>query len=319
MALALLVGATAHAQSGEPASGSHEPSARDRQSAADAYDRGTAAFLAEDFRSAARWFETAHRLAPAAAALVQAVRAHQRAGNDLRAATLALGLQELYPDDQTAARTAREALEDAAAYVRVNVDCEDCAVEVDGTLVGRRAFFVEPGVEHTVVASFDTGNVTQRVRGRAGDVLPLELEAPPRSQTNATSSTDTTSPRTGEPVDDGGGGGVPLAVSIVALVVTAGLGGVLIWSGVDTLDGVPAYEENPTVAGLEDGRSREERTNWLIAGTSVAAAATLILFIFTDYGGGDDDASEENAEDASVEALLDIQADRGMLGLRGRF
>lgn len=283
-----------------------QPTARERQSAGQAYDRGTAAFLAEDFVAAARWFETAHRLAPASAALIQAVRSHQRAGNDIRAATLALTLTEDYADDDTAGRTAASALEDAAAYVRVEVDCGECTLEVDGSLVGRSSFFVEPGTQHTVVASFETGNRTEDVRGEAGETVQLGFEAPVGEVIDDPGNGGTTS--------GGGGGGVPAWVSIAALVVTAGLGGVLIWSGIDTLDGVDAYEANPTVEGLEDGRSREARTNWLIASTSVAAAATLVLLIFTDWGGGDDSDTEP-----SVEALLDIQADHGILGLRGRF
>lgn len=316
-AWSLCLGLVAAAALVTPLDAAAQPSARDRASAARAYDRGTAAFLAEDFGAAARWFETAHRLAPAAAALVQAVRSHLRAGNDLRAATLALSLQDLYPDNEAAQRTANEALQDAGTYVRVEVDCDDCALEVDGALVGRDSFFVEPGSSHTVVAAFDEGNRTQDVSGEAGQTVQLSFERPDGQIASGDGgSSSVPSGDGGEPTVDegeGGGDGVPLAVSIVALVITAGLGGVTIWSGIDTLDGVPAYEENPTVEGLEDGRSREARTNWLIAGTSVAAAATLVLFLFTDYGAGGDD------EEPSVEALLDIQADRGVVGLRGRF
>lgn len=286
-----------------------QPSARERQSAAEAYDRGTSAFLAEDFVAAARWFETAHRMAPAAAALIQAVRAHIRADNTTRAATLALELQEEYGDNAQAASAASEALEGADAFVRVEVDCEGCALEVDGSLETRSTFFVQPGAEHTVVASFDTGNQTEQVSGEAGQTVQLAFEAP-----EAVADPDGNGGTDGGEVSDGGGGGVPVAVSIISLVVTAGLGGVLIWSGIDTLDGVEPYEAAPTPEGLEDGRNREARTNWLIAGTSVAAAATLVLLIFTDWGGGDDDQSEPSAQ-----ALLDIQADRAILGLRGRF
>src|SRR5690348_3550323 len=42
---------------------------RERQAAAEAYDQGTASYLSGDFARAAEWFETAHRLSPAAPAL----------------------------------------------------------------------------------------------------------------------------------------------------------------------------------------------------------------------------------------------------------
>ncbi len=294
-----------------------QPSARDRASAADAYDRGSAEFLAENFETAAGWFETAYRLAPAPAALIQAIRSHQRAENPLRAATLALTLREAYPDDPRAARAAAGALAGANRYVRVEVRCEACALEIDGALVGRSSFFVEPGAPHTLVASFDTGNVTREIEGQAGETLPLTFEAP--AATDPGDGPGGGPPGGGTEDEAGGGGGVPLWISVAALVVTAGLGGVTIWSGIDTLDGVPAYEANPTLEGLQDGRDREARTNWLIASTSVAAAATLVLFLFTDYGGGsNDDSDDDSAEEASAEAWLDIGPDQAILGLRGR-
>lgn len=81
--------------------------ARQRQAAAEAYDRGTAAYLDGEFTEAAQWFETANRMAPAAPALMQAIRSHQRAGepdNFTRAATLALRLSQEYAEDPAASR-----------------------------------------------------------------------------------------------------------------------------------------------------------------------------------------------------------------------
>ncbi len=291
-------------------------SARDRQSAAEAYDRGTAAYLAEDFEGAAQWFETAYRLAPAAAALVQATRAYQRAGNEQRAATLALRLNASYPDDRTARTTAQRALAAARRFLRVDVTCAgDCTLEVGGAIMGHTSFFLAPDADHEVTAEFETGRVTQTARGAAGETVALSFEAPPAPEPEPEPEPEPVTPEP-EPIVQPaeGGGGVPLAVTITGLVITAGLGGVLIWSGVDALDGVPAYEANPTAEGLADGRSREERTNWLIAGTAVAGAATVILAIFTDWGGGDG-----NAEDTAVTATLDLGPDRAILGARGRF
>ena len=290
-----------------------EISARDRQSAAEAYDRGTSAYLSEDFARAAQWFETAHRLAPASAALVQAVRAHERAGNALRAASLALQLTALYPDDRAAQRAARSALQGADGYLRVEVECEGCTVEVDGAILGHPQFFVEADAEHTVVASFETGNRSQTIRGAAGETRSLSFETPePEAVVDEVIGDEAgdATPLDSTPAEAQGGGGVPLAVTITGMVITAGLGGVLIWSGVDALDGVPAYEANPTVEGLAVGRAREERTNWLIAGTSVAGAATVILMLLTDWGGG--------GEGGEVEPTVAFQPEGVMLGLRGR-
>ncbi|HJL20550.1 MAG TPA: hypothetical protein RMH99_33140 [Sandaracinaceae bacterium LLY-WYZ-13_1] len=326
-ALASLALATGILALGSASARAQEVSAQDRRSAAEAYDRGTAAYLDENFARAAHWFETAHRLAPAAAALVQATRSHQRAGHARRAATLALRLQALYPDDQAAARTAEEVLEGARdRYFLVRVECGDCEVELDGALMGHPSFFLDPDSEHRVVAAYDTGNVSETVSGDAGESRTLTFEAPPPdpSLADAGEGADTgddapDAPDGTEPTIDGGGGGVPVWVSIGALVITAGLGATLIWSGIDTLDGVPAYEENPTPEALADGQGREERTNWLIAGTSVAGAATLLLLVFTDWGGGGDDSAEADAAEPEVQAVFDIQGQGFAAGLRGRF
>lgn len=295
-------------------------SARDRQAAAEAYDRGTSAYLARDYAEAARWFETAHRLAPAAAALVQAVRAYEQVGNDLRVATLGLRLRALYADDRAAQRAAERALSRASRFYRVDVECEGCTVQLDGSVMDYPSFFVDANTEHVIEAAFETGTQRETVQGGAGEQRTLRFEAPPPpvQEPDPDPIVEQTDPgTTEEPVTATppatGGGGVPLGVTITAMVVTAGLGGVLIWSGVDTLDGVPAYEMNPTVEGLADGRSREERTNWLIAGTSVAAATTLVLMILTDWGGGSAPASTE------VTPEVAIQADGVVAGLRGRF
>ncbi len=307
-AVALLVLGPASAQ---------DISARDRQAASEAYDRGTSAYLARDYAEAARWFETAHRLAPAAAALVQAVRAAQRAGDDLRVANLGLRLEALYPDDRAARRAAREALRHAPRLVRVDVECTGCTLAIDGAVVEHGAFFVAPGAEHTVEAAFETGSRTETVQGAAGEQRRLRFEAPapppvvepdpdPPPAVENSVPTPTATPSSGLSV-------IPLPVTLGAFAVTGVLAAVLLWSGLDALDGVPAYVANPTAESLADGQSREARTNWLIGGTLLAAATSVVLAIFTDWSLGGSPANAEVAFD------LGVQGDGAMVGLRGRF
>jgi hypothetical protein len=61
---------------------------------------------------------------------------------------------------------------------------------------------------------------------------------------------------------------------------TAVVGGLALWSGLDTLSARDRYVANSTEAGYRDGISREKRTNWLIGGTAVLGAATLGLGLF---------------------------------------
>jgi len=287
-----------------------EPSVADRQAAGQAYDRATAAYTGRDYGRAATLFETAYRLAPAPAALVQAVRAHERAGNALRAASLALQLQGNYASDERAQTQARETLATAGAnYARIDVTCSSsCTLELDGALQGHRSFFIEPGTSHTLRATFETGSVDQPVTGAAGQRNAVTLNAPPPVEGAETTSEDgSTTPA----VDQGG---VSPALFITGLVLTVGSGAVLAWSGVDTLDGVPAYRNTPTPAGLADGQSRELRTNVLIGVTAGLAVTTLILALVTDW-----DGTPSSSDDTNVSASIALTPDLFAIGVSGSF
>lgn len=306
--LALLVAVTAvHAPLARAQEGDREPTAEERQAAADAFDRGTRSYLARDYARAAQWFETAYRMAPAAAAMVQAVRAYERAGNVVRAATFALRLQALHPDDRDAVRQAEQTLRRAGELVRIDVVCDaECTVELDGTLMEHASFFVAPGTEHVVRATFGTGPVEQRVESaEAGARRELRFEAPPPPPEPVAVAepepTDTPEPTEPEPVEpipaQQGGGGLSPAIALTGVALTAVAGGVLIWSGIDTLDGVDDYEADPTPARLADGQDRELRTNVMIGVTAGLAAVSTVLLIFTDWDG---EPSQESVQAALV-------------------
>ncbi len=263
-----------------------EPSAQDRASAGEAFDRGTSLWLSKNYAEAARYFETAHRLAPASGALVQAVRAHVRAKNMLRAATLSLRLQALYPDDKLAAKTAKKGLAKwEKSFARVDVACDACTVELDGTIVSHPSFFVEPDTEHTVVANFPTGSETKSVHAEAGETIELAFEAPPEPEP------EPEAPPPDEPVlevappgptDVGGEPYLKPTVPIILGAATVGMGAVLVWSGVDTLNANDTYEQDPTRNRLNNGRDLERRTNILLGLTvtvGAAAVTTTVLAI----------------------------------------
>ena len=106
-------------------------------------------------------------------------------------------------------------------------------------------------------------------------------------------------------------------------MLTAGAGATLAWSGVDTLNARDEYEETAmtdvTLARqmLDEGQSKELRTNVLIGVTSGLAALTLVFAILTDWGGGDDG----EVAGASLRPQLTLGAkDRaGGLVLEGQF
>lgn len=309
------------------------PTAADRDAAATAYDRGTSSYLSQDFPRAAQWFETAYRLAPNPQALLGAIRSHDRAGETMRAATLALRALAFHPEDEALSRQAETILAQAVPlYVRVDVTCDsECTVALDGTVQSHTSFFVTPGADHRVLASFATGPSETTISGAAGETRAVSLEAPPAPVVAESDEHTDDDPITGEPLP-GSGGGISPAFVVAGAVLTAAAGGVLIWSGVDALDGVGPYEAMPTVEGLADGQMRETRTNILIGVTAGLALTTLIFAIVTDWDGdpaastdveGEADGSEEPSIEASSVSLAPVfdghEIAGGVLSIGGTF
>jgi hypothetical protein len=279
--------------------------ARQRQAAAQAYDRGTTAYVDQSYEEAARWFETANRLAPAAPALMQAIRAHERNDSAARAATLALDLQTTYREDTSAAAFAQSILDKTSgSLLRVQVTCdEDCKLDLDGKLEEHLTFFVSPDRPHQLVATFETGSQSAEIRGAAGETKELSFAAPPApTREPIAGGGDATQPsRTGKSHP-------PLSpvVTWIGVGVTVALGVATIVSGVDTTSKVPGYEKaaneykvcttvptnsceregNTAKSLLEAGQGRETRTNILIGVTAAAAVGTSVLaFALTDWSG----------------------------------
>lgn len=281
-----------------------------RAAAAEAYDRGSAFYLNEDFARAAQWFETAYRLAPAAPTLMQAVRAHLRAGHAMRAANLALRLRGLHGDDPDAARMADEVLaEHGPAFFRLDVDCADCTLEIDGRVWSYTAAMIEPSTEHTVVVQRGDARRELTVRGERGE--QQVIEAPDEPERTAPLEPEPPPPSPAVPTPRGSRMPLPPWVFGVGAGLTAVSAGLLIWSGVDTLDGVDEFNAMPTWEAFYAGEEKEVRTNVLIGVTVGLGALTILFAILTDWAG-------EPAPDAPE---VGVVVDPTMLGftLRERF
>lgn len=305
-------------------------SAADREAAATAFDRGTAAYLAHDYARAAQWFETAYGLAPSSAALIQAIRANNRAGDLLRAASLALRIPALYADEPAAMRVANEMTEQATPlYVRVDVTCSsECTVEVDGGIVSFTSFYVEPGADHVVRANFETGAVDATVNAAAGETRALSFEAPPAPVVAVDETGDgggaAFGGSTGGTEAPASSGGISPAFFATGLVLTVLAGGALVGAGIYTLDGVPAYERMPTAERLADGQTRETLTNAMIGVTAGLAATTVLLAVFTDWDGDPPAATEETGAEPApssppVSASIGVTPDGASVSVWGSF
>ena len=112
----------------------------------------------------------------------------------------------------------------------------------------------------------------------------------------------------------------------IAAGVTAAVGGVTIWSGVDTLNnpGKEAVRDACRGQGedcpeYQDGKDKELRTNILLGTTGVLAAGTIVLgAIFTDWSGGGGGEAGRPRTTAGITPWLDV-TNGAKLGASGRF
>jgi hypothetical protein len=281
----------------------------DVEAAAQAFAEAQRAQLRGEPSRAAELFEIADQAAPSPAALRSAIRNREAAGQPVRAATLALRAQQRYPDDRETRELANATIERLSPrLVRARALCNvPCSLLVDGGLVGPPAttvdFFVTEG-PHAVEARWPRRKTLLRtVESSLGSSIEFTITAPPElPQAPAQPAPAGKGPAEESaplvpaaapqpPARDEGevssdGGGLPPAVFWTGAVLTVVAGGVLTWSGLDTLSARDDYKKAPTKSGYDHGVKLETRTNILAATTAVLGAATLGVALFaTDWGG----------------------------------
>ena len=285
---ALLLGACCLVALPGPAAADEPPSAERLKSAAEEYDRGRRAFLADDFEGASVHFENAYRDAPRAETLRLAIRARRKAKQLSRAATLAAVAAERYPNDTTTAQLAKETLDEAAPQLHeLLIECStECSITADGRVASqtdgaKHRLFLEPGSHELGVSFKQGGSAARHVDAKKGGKETLALEPPPvvnAPTPGATSATTgaTESSRPFSPV-----------VFYVAAGVTVALGAATVLSGIDAQSnpGVDAVRracagKDTSCPEYQDGKSAETRTNVLLGVTVGVAALTAVTGIF---------------------------------------
>ncbi len=274
----------------------------DVAAASAAFAEAQRAQLRGDYSRAAEFFEVAYQSAPSPAALRSAIRNREMSGQIVRAATLSLRALERYPTDAETRQVAESVLANSTSRLaRVRVRCsEPCRITADGGLVSDQPsatveFFVTTG-PHTIEAQWSgRPSVSRPVEGAPGAILSFELTAPPAAAAPAepTAAPQPVAPVSGPlsptpaPVDrERSSDGLPPAVFWVGAGLTVIAGGVLTWSGLDTLSKRDDYEAAPTREGYDDGVELEKRTNILAAVTGGLGISTLAIGLFaTDWGG----------------------------------
>jgi hypothetical protein len=302
-AVALVLGAAA------PAFADKTPDAAQVRQAAEQFDAGVTAYKQKDFEGAAARFEAADAAVPGAKTLRQAIRARQEAGQGARAATLAAQALERYPSDDVTTKLATETIAKVEPLAhRINITCASpCVLAlgtrlVPGELNTRWVVFVDPG-KVAIGASFFGGasSARQELTAEAGKKSDLRFEPEAKGTPKPAVVPAPATPPTGseappeapviEPAPKKGSGLHPAAF-VVGAVATLGLGGVTIWSGIDTKNnpGVAAVKAQCAGQGeacptYQEGLKKQARTNIFIGATAGTAAVTVVLAILTNWHG----------------------------------
>lgn len=255
----------------------------DREGAARDFGEGQKAFLAKDFRRAAALFESAYQLAPHHASLWNAARAWQRADETAKAANCYLRYLQEAPAEARDRDNANAALNELGAKLgRLEVHAPGAdQVKLDAAAIANEAvIYVIPG-DHLFESTWK-GKAARLVKTvAAGETLSVSLVAPPSEAEPPLADPPPTAP----PADTSRSGLSPVFVYVGA-GVTAALGGVTLWSGFDTLSQRRKFDDDPSETNLDDGRSKQLRTNVLIGATAGAAMITGALAIFlVDWSG----------------------------------
>jgi len=282
----------------------------DVQAASAAFAEAQRAQLRGDFPRAAELFEIADQAAPSPAALRSAIRNREAAGQDVRAATLSLRAISRYGDDRETRKFAEQTVERLAPHLmRVRVTCDQpCSLSVDGGTVGAGSalvteFFVGDG-PHMLEARWPGRESAQRsLDAVLGQSSTIDLVAGPRKEAAPTPPPSTTPPpgtlapeaqpstpgapppREFGPTDTASRGLSP-AFFWAGTGLTLVAGGLLTWSGLDTLRARDDYEKNPTRDDYDHGVSLQRRTNILAGATAALGVITIgIGALATDWGG----------------------------------
>lgn len=307
--------------------------------AADEFEAGRRAYKARDFEVAAVHFENADRVAPNADTLRGAIRARREARQPDRAATLAASALLRYPNNKSL-RTYAESVISAAEKTlhKVEVSCEpSCSLALDNRVtpyesVDAAVLYVEPG-DHAIVAGWSGARTKlAEIEAGAGTSSKLEFVAPEEPEPEP--AVEAASVEPSDPVSADAAmlgvdlaakprAGLPPAVFWAGTGLTAVLGGVTLWSGLDTQSNPGPDKVRADCAGLgegcptyQDGLSKQRRTNVLLVATGAVGVATAIVGIFaTDWD------SSGDAPPATGNSLSPIVAvgDGVTLGAMGRF
>lgn len=250
--------------------------------AREAYNRGAAAFTAKRYAEAANELARADALAPNPVALASALKAAELADDAVLAMTLADRAEQRPGAGEaalTAARRVREAL--GARVGKLSVRCavvRSCAVTVDADpFPVEQQRWVNAGA-HAIEISAGATVTRHTVTIEGGKSLDFHEPSAGPSPTLPPAREPAATPIE-KPIAPPPARGISPAWFWIGAGLTAASGGVLIWSGVDTLGQHDDYYNRRTLDPAS-GQAAQTRTNVLVGVTSALGVATAALGIF---------------------------------------
>lgn len=283
----VLIGAAPSARADGCAEGAAECGRRE-------FDAGIAAYQAQDFAKAAGHFESAQKLRPHPVVLFNWALAESKLGSYVSAlahfdqvladpGTPKTLLQQVESERAAAARNVATLEIDAADGAQTFVD--------DRQIDGRPAVAsVDPGNRHVRVVLDGKTVLDKTLRVRAGERLRVAVDRT-RELVAPTATATATAPPPPPPPPPVKAGPSPIWFYAGA-GLTAVLGGVTVWSALDTKRAFDDYErdlpkldQGQVDARVAAGHDKESRTNLLLGVTAIAAVGTAAIGVFVvDFG-----------------------------------
>jgi tetratricopeptide (TPR) repeat protein len=295
----------------EPSAPAAAPSAEDRKAAHAAFKEGDALFKKGDFRGAAQAYETAYKKAPHFAPLWNAARAWESANEPVRAANLyAKYLEEAPPNAPDRNRAIASLKKLAAKLGKLDVHAAQGVdhVTVDDEPIEGDSVYVSPGA-HVVQGRVGDRVVREQPKVAAGESISVAL-SPPAPEPEKPIEKPASPPSTAEHK-----GWSPVIVAFGG-AVTGILAGLAVWSGMDTLHQKDVFDGAPTQDNLDQGKSKQQRTNLLIGAAAGVGAITAICAVFlVDWHG----KTEEKTPEPTGVASVRVRVGPGAIQIGGAF
>ncbi len=269
------------------------------------YEEGSQALSDGRYNEAARKFAVADELCPHDVALGEAFRAVEAADDPI------LCMQLIERGERRGALPEQRAklkqhCEAQVGQVVVHCPGSTCVASIDGQSVKLHEPTWVLNGEHVVDLEIDGGPVRPHhvvVRSGKLTVVPPANPVPDPPYVVPPPDPANTPPDVSR--------GMHPAIFFVGLGLTLASGGVLIWSGLDTVSKNDDFKTTPDASVRSHGLDAEIRTNVLVGVTGGLAAVSLVLALFSDWGG------EETATPVTLQ--MDPSRRAGLASWRGSF